>query len=65
MCPNGDASSAADRRVWDELAIIASTWGAPNQTGTWTFCLFWAMRQSAKLNFFPGVLNLDEQFIPP
>lgn len=58
--------------LWHELAIIAtgaiiiaSTWGAPNQTGTWTFCLLWAMRQSAKLNFFLGVLNLGEQFIPP
>lgn len=55
-----------------ELAIIATaaiivgtTWGQPNQTGTWTFLLLWAMRQSAKLNFFLGVLNLGEQFIPP
>ena len=58
--------------LWHELAIIATgaiiiagSWGAPNQTGTWTFCLIWAMRQSAKLNFFLGVLNLGEQFIPP
>ena len=45
--------------------IVAATWGAPNQVGTWTFMLLWAMRQSAKLNFFLGVLNLGEQFIPP
>lgn len=46
-------------------AIVAATWGAPNQVGMWTFLLLWAMRQSAKLNFFLGVLNLGEQFIPP
>ena len=62
-------------RAWTtldhELAIIASavvivaiTWDAPNQVGTWTFLLLWAMRQSAKLNFFLGVLNLSEEFLP-
>ncbi len=58
--------------LWHELAIaavgvvlIASAWGQPNQVGTWTYCLLWAMRTSAKLNFFLGVLNLGEQFIPP
>ncbi len=44
--------------------IIASTWGAPNQVGLWTFMLLWGMRQSAKLNFFLGVRNLSEEFIP-
>ena len=44
--------------------IVALTWGAPNQVGLWTFLLLWGMRQSAKLNFFLGVLNLGEQFIP-
>lgn len=58
--------------LWHELAIaatgvviIASSWGQPNQVGTWTYCLLWVMRLSAKLNFFLGVLNLGEQFIPP
>ncbi len=58
--------------LWHELSIaatafiiVAATWGQPNQVGAWTFCLLWAMRQSAKLNFFLGVLNLGEQFIPP
>lgn len=57
--------------LYHELAIIASavvivaiTWDAPNQVGTWTFLLLWAMRQSAKLNFFLGVLNLSEEFLP-
>ena len=57
--------------LWHELAIIAtgvaivwSTWGAVNQVGAWTFLVLWGMRQSAKLNFFLGVLNLGEEFIP-
>ena len=45
--------------------IVAGSWGQPNQTGTTTFLLLWAMRTSAKLNFFLGVLNLGEEFIPP
>lgn len=57
--------------LWHELAIIATavvivatTWGAPNQVGTWTFLALWGMRTSAKLNFFLGVLNLSEEFLP-
>jgi putative photosynthetic complex assembly protein 2 len=57
--------------LWHELAIVAMataivalTWGAPNQIGTWTFLAFWAMRQSAKLNLFLGVRNLSESFLP-
>ena len=46
------------------VAVVALTWDAPNQVGTWTFLLLWAMRQSAKLNFFLGVLNLSEEFVP-
>jgi putative photosynthetic complex assembly protein 2 len=57
--------------LWHEFAIIAVaaaivalTWGAPNQIGAWTFIAFWAMRQSAKLNVFLGVRNLSEAFLP-
>lgn len=57
--------------LWHELAIIALagailalTWGAPNQIGAWTFLAFWAMRQSAKLNVYLGVRNLSEAFLP-
>jgi len=57
--------------LWHEIAIIvlaavivALTWGAPNQIGTWTFIAFWVMRQSAKLNVFLGVRNLSESFLP-
>ena len=46
------------------LAVLATTWGAPNQTGWWTFVILWAMRQSAKLNVFLGVRNLNEAFLP-
>jgi putative photosynthetic complex assembly protein 2 len=47
------------------VAVLALTWGQPNQIGAWTFLLLWGMRQSAKLNVFLGVRNLNEQFLPP
>jgi putative photosynthetic complex assembly protein 2 len=47
------------------LVIVAITWGAPNQVGTQTFLVLWAMRTSAKLNLFFGVRNLSEEFLPP
>ncbi len=57
--------------LYHELAILVSaaviltvTHGAPNQVGTWTFMILWGMRQSAKLNVFLGVRNLNEQFLP-
>ena len=57
--------------MYHELAIIvtaaiivAATWHAPNQAGTWTFMALWVMRQSAKLNVFLGVRNLGERFVP-
>ena len=57
--------------LWHELAIVAMaavivalSWRAPNQIGTWTFVAFWVMRQSAKLNVFLGVRNLSESFLP-
>lgn len=46
------------------LSIVALTWGAPNQVGTWTFVVLWVMRTSAKLNLFLGVRNLSEEFLP-
>ncbi|EKV32849.1 hypothetical protein C882_1687 [Caenispirillum salinarum AK4] len=57
--------------LWHELAIIAAagvvvalTWNAPNQVGLWTFLILWWMHQSAKLNVFLGVRNLNEEFLP-
>jgi len=46
------------------VAVVALTWGGPNQIGTWTFMILWIMRLSAKLNVFLGVPNLAEAFLP-
>ncbi len=58
--------------LYHELAIlalaavvIAMTWGAPNQVGLWTFIVLWWMHQSARVNVFLGVRNIDEEFLPP
>jgi putative photosynthetic complex assembly protein 2 len=75
-CPDGTGTwqrfrLALGTCLYHELAIVASaaavvavTWRAPNQVGLWTFVVLWLMRQSAKLNVFAGVLNLNEQFLP-
>ena len=62
---------AVEAIAYHELAIAASaalvvalTWNAPNQIGTWTFLVLWAMRISAKLNVFLGVPNLGSEFLP-
>jgi putative photosynthetic complex assembly protein 2 len=64
--------AAVQTILWHELAIlavgaaiVAITWGQPNQTGTLTFLVLWAMRTSAKLNLYFGVRNLSEEFLPP
>lgn len=44
--------------------VLAVTWGGANQTGLCTFAILWLMRQSAKLNVFLGVRNLNEGFLP-
>jgi putative photosynthetic complex assembly protein 2 len=46
------------------VAIVALTWNAPNQVGTWTYLVLWLMRISAKLNLFLGVRNTGEEFLP-
>jgi putative photosynthetic complex assembly protein 2 len=75
-CPEGCSSwkhfgHAIQTSLWHELAIIASgivivaiTWGSRNQIGMWTFMVLWWMHQSAKLNVFLGVRNLNEEFLP-
>lgn len=45
-------------------AVLALSWGQPNQVACWTFGVLWLMRLSAKLNVFLGVRNLNEQFLP-
>lgn len=46
------------------LAVWAVTLGGSNQIGLWTYIILWVMRQSAKLNVFLGVRNLNEEFLP-
>jgi putative photosynthetic complex assembly protein 2 len=46
-------------------AVLAATWGGSNPVGLWTYVILWVMRQSAKLNVFLGVRNLNESFLPP
>lgn len=62
---------AIQTSIWHELAIIVCagvvvwlTWGQPNHIGLWTFMILWWMHQSAKLNVFLGVRNLNEEFLP-
>lgn len=57
--------------LYHELSIllfaalcVALTQGGPNKTGLWTFLLLWWMHESARLNVFLGVRNLNEQFLP-
>ncbi len=45
-------------------AVVVLTWGGSNPTGLFTFVILWVMRQSAKLNVFLGVRNLNEDFLP-
>ena len=75
-CPEGCAGwrhfgHAIQTSLYHELAIIvaavvvvAVTWNGANQVGTWTFMILWWMHQSAKLNVFLGVRNLNEEFLP-
>jgi putative photosynthetic complex assembly protein 2 len=46
------------------IAVVALTWKAPNQTGTFAFLILMAMRISAKLNIFLGVPNLTDELLP-
>jgi putative photosynthetic complex assembly protein 2 len=63
---------AIQASLWHELAILAAallvvvcTWDGANQIGRWTFVIMWWMHQSAKLNVFLGVRNLNAEFLPP
>ncbi len=75
-CPN-DAHGwrkfglAAETILYHELALIvlgAMVWlmtkDGVNAIGFWTYLVLWAMRQSAKLNVYFGVRNLNEEFLP-
>lgn len=62
---------ALKANAWHELAIVALlvviaaiSWDAPNKTGLYTFVILWWMHESARLNVFLGVRNLNEHFVP-
>ncbi len=75
-CPQGARGwkrfgFAAEAVLYHELALIvlaamiwAVTLDGANQIGLWTYLVLWAMRQSAKLNVYLGVRNLNEEFLP-
>jgi putative photosynthetic complex assembly protein 2 len=46
------------------VVVLSLTWSGSNPTGLFTFAILWVMRQSAKLNIFLGVRNLNEGFLP-
>jgi putative photosynthetic complex assembly protein 2 len=50
--------------VFLAIAVVLATWDRPNHTGLWTYLVLWTMRQSAKLNVFLGVRNLNADFLP-
>jgi putative photosynthetic complex assembly protein 2 len=45
-------------------AIVALTWGQPNQIGCWIFLVLLVSRLSAKLNLFLGVPSFSAEFFP-
>jgi putative photosynthetic complex assembly protein 2 len=58
--------------LWHELAVAATfgailllTWDGMNAVGLWTYVILWWMHESARLNVFLGVRNLNEHFLPP
>lgn len=75
-CPHGCSGwshfgHALRANLWHELAIVAFLavilWlsrDAPNTTALWTFVILWWMHESARLNVFLGVRNLNEHFVP-
>lgn len=50
--------------VLTAVVVVAVTWGQPNSFGLWTFLILWWMHESARVNVFLGVLNLNEEFFP-
>ena len=62
---------AAATLIWHEIALaltavamLALTWGQPNQVAAFAFAVLFVMRVSAKLNIFLGVPNLTVDFLP-
>ncbi len=62
---------AIQSNIYHELAIVALgvfiaflTWGQANQIALWTFLVLAWMHESARINVFLGVRNLNEEFVP-
>ncbi len=62
---------AIQASLYHELAVLLLaglvllfTWGRPNHFGMWTFVVLWWMHQSARLNVFLGVSNLNADLLP-
>ncbi len=58
--------------LWHELAVAGTfgailllTWDGMNSVGLWTYVILWWMHESARLNVFLGVRNLNAHFLPP
>ncbi len=47
------------------LIVLALTWDQPNRVGLWTLLLVFGMHESARLNVFLGVRNLNADWLPP
>jgi putative photosynthetic complex assembly protein 2 len=47
------------------LIALALTWDQPNRVGLWTLLLVFGMHESARLNVFLGVRNLNADWLPP
>ena len=46
------------------IALVALTWGQPNQAAPLTFLLLFVLRLSAKFNLYLGVPNLSDEVFP-
>lgn len=46
------------------VALVALTWGQPNQISLLTFLILWWAHSSAKLNLFFGAPNLSAELLP-
>lgn len=62
---------AVQASLYHEIAVLVLaavvyvlTQGCPNRFGLWTFVVLWWMHQSARLNVFLGVSNLNADFLP-
>ncbi|MFP4129130.1 MAG: putative photosynthetic complex assembly protein PuhE [Halorhodospira sp.] len=62
---------ALQSNIYHELAILllgavifALTWGDGNRTALWTFLVLAWMHESARINVFLGVRNLNEELVP-